>query len=75
MKNFWNYFIWFVASMFVVTGGAELMNKPDTLAAVFGLFIIAFWVWVTIKTKLLTTIRFENIFKKHNKNKKDNNNE
>jgi len=65
MKKFWNYFIWFVITMFVVTGGAELMNKPDTLAAVFGLFIIALWVYITIQTRLLTTIQFKNIFKRN----------
>ena len=65
MKNFWNYFVWFVVTMFVVTGGAELMNKPDTLAAVFGLFIIALWVYITIQTRLLTTIQFKNIFKRN----------
>lgn len=63
MKNFWNYFIWFIMTMFVVTGGAELMNKPDTLAAVLGLFLIALWVYITIQTRLLTTIQFKNIFK------------
>lgn len=65
MKKFWNYFIWFVVTMFVITGGAELMNYPDTLVATGGLFLIAFWVWVTIETELLTTIQFKNIFKRN----------
>lgn len=29
MKNFWNYFIWFVASMFAVTGGARVTEQLD----------------------------------------------
>lgn len=71
MKYFWNYFIWFVATMFAITVGADLMNQPDTLAAVVGLFIIAFWVWITIKTKLLTTVNFKNLFKHKNSNKNE----
>lgn len=71
MKNFWNYFIWFVITMFVVSGGAELMNKPDTLAAVLGLLSIVSWTYITIQTELLTTVQFRNFFKQFFKHKKN----
>lgn len=54
MKKAWiRGIVWFILSLGIVIGSAFLMDMPNLVVAVLGLFILYSWCWISCKTCLL----------------------
>ena len=56
--------IWFVIFIILITLGLEMISAPNTIENVIGFFMIVATLYLSIKTKCLTTIKLE---RKHEK--------
>ena len=56
--------IWFVIFIILITLGLEMISVPNTIENVIGFFMIVATLYLSIKTKCLTTIKLE---RKHEK--------
>ena len=56
--------IWFVVFIILITLGLEMISVPNTIENVIGFFMIVATLYLSIKTKCLTTIKLE---RKHEK--------
>ena len=56
--------VWFVVFMALLTGSLSLISAPNTIENVIGFFMIVATLYLSIKTKCLTTIKLE---RKHEK--------
>ena len=56
--------VWFVIFIILITLGLEMISAPNTIANVIGFFMIVATLYLSIKTKCLTTIKLE---RKHEK--------
>lgn len=51
--------LWFILFLALLSVGFEMVSKPSTIENVIGFLIIVAIVIISIKTKCLTTIKFE----------------
>ena len=56
--------IWFVIFIILINLGLEMISAPNTIENVIGFFMIVATLYLSIKTKCLTTIKLE---RKHEK--------
>ena len=56
--------VWFVVFIILITLGLEMISVPNTIENVIGFFMIVAILYLSIKTKCLTTIKLE---RKHEK--------
>ena len=56
--------VWFVIFIVLLTLGLEMISAPNTIKNVIGFFIIVAALYLSIRTKCLTTIKLE---RKHEK--------
>ena len=56
--------VWFVIFIVLLTLGLEMISAPNTIENVIGFFMIVTVLYLSIKTKCLTTIKLE---RKHEK--------
>ena len=56
--------VWFVIFIILITLGLEMISVPNTIENVIGFFMIVATLYLSIKTKCLTTIKLE---RKHEK--------
>ena len=56
--------IWFVVFIILITLGLEMISVPNTIENVIGFFMVVTVLYLSIKTKCLTTIKLE---RKHEK--------
>ena len=56
--------VWFVIFIILITLGLEMISAPNTIENVIGFFTIVATLYLSIKTKCLTTIKLE---RKHEK--------
>ena len=56
--------IWYVIFIILITLGLEMISVPNTIENVIGFFMIVATLYLSIKTKCLTTIKLE---RKHEK--------
>ena len=56
--------IWFVIFIILITLGLEMISVPNTIENVIGFFMIVATLYLSIRTKCLTTIKLE---RKHEK--------
>ena len=56
--------VWFVVFIILITLGLEMISVPNTIENVIGFFMIVTVLYLSIKTKCLTTIKLE---RKHEK--------
>ena len=56
--------IWYVIFIILITLGLEMISAPNTIENVIGFFMIVATLYLSIKTKCLTTIKLE---RKHEK--------
>ena len=56
--------VWFVIFIILITLGLEMISAPNTIENVIGFFMIVTVLYLSIKTKCLTTIKLE---RKHEK--------
>ena len=56
--------IWFVIFIILITLGLEMISAPNTIENMIGFFMIVAILYLSIKTKCLTTIKLE---RKHEK--------
>ena len=56
--------VWFVIFIVLLTLGLEMISAPNTIENVIGFFMIVATLYLSIKTKCLTTIKLE---RKHEK--------
>ena len=56
--------VWFVIFIILITLGLEMISVPNTIENVTGFFMIVTVLYLSIKTKCLTTIKLE---RKHEK--------
>ena len=56
--------VWFVIFIILITLGLEMISVPNTIENVIGFFMIVAILYLSIKTKCLTTIKLE---RKHEK--------
>lgn len=50
--------LWFILFLTLLGAGFEMVSKPSTIENVIGFFVVAAIVVISIKTKCLTTIKF-----------------
>ena len=50
--------IWFVIFIILITLGLEMISAPNTIENVIGFFMIVATLYLSIKTKYLTIIKF-----------------
>lgn len=50
--------LWFILFLALLGAGFEMVSKPSTIENVIGFFVVAAIVVISIKTKCLTTIKF-----------------
>ena len=51
--------IWFVIFTILINSGLEMISAPNTIEHVIGFFMIVVTLYLSIKTKCLTTIKLE----------------
>ena len=51
--------VWFVVFIILITLGLEMISVPNTIENVIGFFMIVTVLYLSIKTKCLTTIKLE----------------
>ena len=56
--------VWFVVFIILITLGLEMISVPNTIENVIGFLMIVATLYLSIKTKCLTTIKLE---RKHEK--------
>ena len=56
--------VWFVIFIILINLGLEMISAPNTIENVIGFFMIVATLYLSIKTKCLTTIKLE---RKHEK--------
>ena len=56
--------VWFVIFIILITLGLEMISAPNTIENVIGFFIVVATLYLSIRTKCLTTIKLE---RKHEK--------
>ena len=56
--------VWFVIFIILITLGLEMISAPNTIENMIGFFMIVAILYLSIKTKCLTTIKLE---RKHEK--------
>ena len=56
--------VWFIIFIILITLGLEMISVPNTIENVIGFFMIVTVLYLSIKTKCLTTIKLE---RKHEK--------
>ena len=56
--------IWYVIFIILITLGLEMISAPNTIENMIGFFMIVATLYLSIKTKCLTTIKLE---RKHEK--------
>ena len=56
--------VWFVIFIILITLGLEMISVPNTIENVIGFFMVVTVLYLSIKTKCLTTIKLE---RKHEK--------
>ena len=56
--------VWFVIFIILITLGLEMISVPNTIKNVIGFFMIVTVLYLSIRTKCLTTIKLE---RKHEK--------
>ena len=56
--------IWFVVFIILITLGLEMISVPNTIENVIGFFMVVTVLYLSIRTKCLTTIKLE---RKHEK--------
>ena len=56
--------IWFVIFIILITLGLEMISVPNTIENVIGFFMIVTTLYLSIKTKCLTTIKLERKYEK-----------
>ena len=56
--------VWFVIFIILLTLGLEMLSAPNTIENVIGFFMIVAILYLSIKTKCLTTIKLK---RKHEK--------
>lgn len=50
--------LWFILFLALLGAGFEMVSKPSTMENVIGFFVVVAIVVISIKTKCLTTIKF-----------------
>ena len=50
--------VWFVIFIILITLGLEMISAPNTIENVIGFFMIVATLYLSIKTKCLTIIKF-----------------
>lgn len=63
MKGF-KILIWFITFMFLISMCLDMISEPNTIENILSLIIGYVVVFVSIKTKCFTNIKFKNIFKR-----------
>ena len=56
--------IWYVIFIILINSGLKMVSAPNTIENVIGFFMIVAILYLSIKTKCLTTIKLE---RKHEK--------
>ena len=56
--------VWFVIFIILINLGLKMISTPNTIENVIGFFMIVATLYLSIKTKCLTTIKLE---RKHEK--------
>ena len=56
--------VWFVVFIILITLGLEMISVPNTIENVIGFFMVVTVLYLSIRTKCLTTIKLE---RKHEK--------
>ena len=56
--------IWYVIFIILINSGLKMISVPNTIENVIGFFMIVATLYLSIKTKCLTTIKLE---RKHEK--------
>ena len=56
--------IWYVIFIILINSGLKMISAPNTIENVIGFFMIVTVLYLSIKTKCLTTIKLE---RKHEK--------
>ena len=56
--------VWFVIFIVLLTLGLEMISAPNTIENVIGFFMVVATLYLSIKTKCLTTIKLK---RKHEK--------
>ena len=56
--------VWFIIFIILITLGLEMISVPNTIENVIGFFMIVAILYLSIKTKCLTTIKLK---RKHEK--------
>ena len=56
--------VWYVIFIILINLGLEMISAPNTIENVIGFFMIVTTLYLSIKTKCLTTIKLE---RKHEK--------
>ena len=56
--------VWFVIFIVLLTLGLEMISAPNTIENVIGFLMVVIVLYLSIKTKCLTTIKLE---RKHEK--------
>lgn len=49
---------WFVIFIILVTLGLEMISAPNTIENVIGFFMVVATLYLSVRTKCLTTIKF-----------------
>lgn len=50
--------VWFVIFIILITLGLEMISAPNTIENVIGFFMLVAALYLSIKTKCLTTLKF-----------------
>lgn len=50
--------VWFIICIALMTLGLEMISAPDTIENVIGFFIVVITLYLSIRTKCLTAIKF-----------------
>ena len=56
--------VWYVIFIILINSGLKMISAPNTIENVIGFFMIVAILYLSIKTKCLTTIKLE---RKHEK--------
>ena len=51
--------VWFVIFIILLTLGLEMISAPNTIENVIGFFMVVAALYLSIRTKCLTTIKFK----------------
>lgn len=51
--------VWFVIFIVLLTLGLEMISAPNTIENVIGFFMVVATLYLSVRTKCLTTIKFK----------------